>query len=202
MELLETIKSTYEGGLQNQKTIFDWTSDGSFKVEYFTKQTLGRGESHCWDRECGVQKPAAMNTQPWDTSCEAWVEGWREPRLLSENPDQVPSPPTQSPKSEAGKFIQESVLLLHAPFVIGHHAWENWPSSSPLSPCLFFLLPSLKLPTCRFSPSSLTAVASHNCLLLVVSPPIYSGLPVRELLSKRLPFSKKQPWISLFIHLL
>lgn len=37
------------------------TTDKSLKIEYFTKQTLGRGESQCWEWECSVQKFGAMN---------------------------------------------------------------------------------------------------------------------------------------------
>lgn len=53
-------------------------------------------------------------------------------------------------QSEAWEFIQDSVLLLHAPFPAGHHVWEN--SLLP-HPWLFsFLLtPSVRLLHFRFS---------------------------------------------------
>lgn len=31
----------------SQGTFFEWTTELSLKVEYFTKQTLEKGESHC-----------------------------------------------------------------------------------------------------------------------------------------------------------
>lgn len=45
----------------SQGTFFEWTTELSLKVEYFTKQTLEKGESHCQERKCNVQKFGTMN---------------------------------------------------------------------------------------------------------------------------------------------
>lgn len=82
--------------------------------------------------------------------------------------------------------------------------------SSCLGELTFFISPEsflslvsfITTPLLQVLPSHLTAKAYYDCLLPVMSLPIHSRLSVTDLLARRLPFSRKQSWISPFIHLL
>lgn len=134
-----------------------WTTKLSLKVGCFTKQTLERGESHCWERKCSVQKFGAMNKATelgkWQAMRHSKGNGGAE---LAPRESWVNATTTYPvPQPAACKVTQDSVRLLHAPFRTGQHPGRTALHLPWIFP--FPLFPSLQLLYFRFSPAPLIA---------------------------------------------